>query len=48
VLALYRVDQDAFTADDLRVVEAIASRLGVAIESASKVQASAVGAGSLR
>ena len=34
VLALYRAGQDAFTADDLRVVEAIGSELGVAIESA--------------
>src|ERR1017187_2362460 len=45
VLALYRADQDAFTADDLRIVEAIASGLGVAIESAGKPKASAIGAG---
>jgi hypothetical protein len=45
VLALYRADQDAFTPDDLQVVEAIASKLGVAIESAGKVKASAAGAG---
>ena len=34
VLALYRTGQDAFTADDLRVLEAIAAGLGKAIESA--------------
>jgi putative nucleotidyltransferase with HDIG domain len=45
VLALYRADQDAFTADDLRIVEAIASGLGVAIGSAGKPKASAIGAG---
>jgi putative nucleotidyltransferase with HDIG domain len=46
VLALYRAGQDAFTADDLRVVEAIGSGLGVAIASAGKAKASAIGAGS--
>jgi putative nucleotidyltransferase with HDIG domain len=44
VLALYRVEQDAFTADDLRIVEAIGEGLGVAIESA-RPKASAIGAG---
>jgi putative nucleotidyltransferase with HDIG domain len=39
VLALYRAGQDAFTADDLRVLEAIASGLGKAIESAEKGKA---------
>jgi len=34
VLALYRARQDAFTKDDLQVVEAIAFRLGAAIEQA--------------
>ena len=34
VLALYRAGQDAFTADDLRVVETIGSGLGLAIECA--------------
>jgi putative nucleotidyltransferase with HDIG domain len=47
VLALYRAGQDAFTADDLRVVEAIGSGLGVMIENADKPKASAIGAGSL-
>jgi putative nucleotidyltransferase with HDIG domain len=46
VLALYRAGQDAFTADDLRVVEAIGSGLGIAIASAGKPKASAIGAGS--
>ena len=36
MLALYRAGQDAFTADDLRVVEAIGAGLGIAIESAGK------------
>ncbi|PYX51267.1 MAG: hypothetical protein DMG79_03585 [Acidobacteria bacterium] len=46
VLALYRADQDAFTAEDLRIVETIASGLGLAIESAadSKGLANAAGA----
>ncbi len=43
VLALYRAGQDAFTADDLRVVEAIGSGLGVALESAGKVKAAGAG-----
>jgi putative nucleotidyltransferase with HDIG domain len=43
VLALYRAGQDAFTADDLLVVEAIGSGLGVAIESAGKVKAASAG-----
>jgi GAF domain-containing protein len=45
VLALYRADQDAFTPDDLRVVEAIGAGLGIAIENAGKRKAAAVGAG---
>ena len=45
VLALYRAGQDAFTADDLRVVEAIGTGLGVAIESAGKAKTSGAGAG---
>ena len=44
VLALYRADQDAFTPDDLSVVEAIGAGLGIAIENAGKRKASAVGA----
>src|ERR1700722_1898490 len=46
VLALYRAGQDAFTADDLLVVEAIGAGLGIAIENAGKLRASALGAGS--
>jgi len=34
VLALYRTRSDAFTADDLRITEAISSGLGLAIETA--------------
>ena len=41
VLALYRAGQDAFTSDDLRVVEAIVSQLGHAIEAARNSKASA-------
>jgi GAF domain-containing protein len=43
VLALYRAGQDAFTADDLRVVEAIGAGLGLAIESAGKLKAASAG-----
>jgi putative nucleotidyltransferase with HDIG domain len=46
VLALYRADQDAFTADDLLIVEALCSGLGAVIESAGKIKSSAVSAGS--
>jgi putative nucleotidyltransferase with HDIG domain len=45
VLALYRVRQDAFTRDDLQVVEAIASRLGTDIEQANLGKAAATAAG---
>jgi len=45
VLALYRTAQDAFTADDLRIIETIVSGIGVVLEGASKPKASAVGAG---
>jgi putative nucleotidyltransferase with HDIG domain len=45
VLALYRAAQDAFTADDLRVAEAIGSELGTAFENAARVKASGIGAG---
>jgi putative nucleotidyltransferase with HDIG domain len=44
VLALYRAGQDAFTAGDLEIVEAIGSHLGLVIESASKAKATAFGA----
>jgi len=46
VLALYRAGQDAFTPDDLRIVEAIGTGMGVAIVSAAQPKASATGAGS--
>ncbi len=45
VLALYRAGQDAFTAEDLRVVETIGAELGNAVEAANKPQASATSAG---
>ncbi|MGO9085693.1 MAG: HD domain-containing phosphohydrolase [Candidatus Sulfotelmatobacter sp.] len=45
VLAVYRAAQDAFTADDLRVAEAIGSGLGIAIENAAKPRAAASAAG---
>jgi len=44
VLALYRAGLDAFTADDLRVVEAMNAGLGNAIEAAKKPKASAAAA----
>jgi putative nucleotidyltransferase with HDIG domain len=47
VLALYRAAQDAFTADDLRVVETIGSGLGNVIESAGKPKASGAVAGTI-
>jgi GAF domain-containing protein len=46
VLALYRSGQDAFTAEDLLVVEAITCELGNAIERVAKLKTAAVGAGS--
>jgi putative nucleotidyltransferase with HDIG domain len=45
VLALYRAAQDAFTAEDLRVVEAIGAGIGIAIERVRTPKASAIGAG---
>jgi len=44
VLALYRSGQDAFAADDLRLVEVIVSSLGSAIHAASKPRASGASA----
>ena len=44
VLALYRAGQDAFTADDLRIAEAIGSGLGAAIENAARPKASGAAA----
>ncbi len=45
VLALYRAGQDAFTAEDLRIAEAIGVGVGCAIEDAGKTKASATSAG---
>jgi putative nucleotidyltransferase with HDIG domain len=45
VLALYRAGQDAFTAEDLRVAEALGAGVGCAIEDAAKPMASATSAG---
>jgi putative nucleotidyltransferase with HDIG domain len=45
VLALYRTGQDAFTKDDLRVVETIVARIGLAIERAAQPRAAGIGAG---
>jgi putative nucleotidyltransferase with HDIG domain len=45
VLALYRAGQDAFTADDLRITEAIGSGIGSAMEQAAKTKASRAGVG---
>jgi putative nucleotidyltransferase with HDIG domain len=45
VLALYRARQDAFTRDDLRVLETLASRLGAVIEQASTGKATGTAAG---
>ena len=44
VLALYRVNADAFTRDDLSVLQAMGSRLGVAIEEALQHSGKALGA----
>ena len=44
VLALYRAEQDAFTAVDLRLAEAIASELGASIERAGKQKAAGISA----
>jgi len=45
VLALYRAGQDAFTADDLGVVEAIGALMGMAIEG-RKAKSTGAAAGS--
>jgi putative nucleotidyltransferase with HDIG domain len=45
VLALYRARQDAFTRDDLQVLEAIASRLAAVIEQATTGKAAGTAAG---
>jgi putative nucleotidyltransferase with HDIG domain len=46
VLALYRTEQDAFAAEDLRVVETMTSALGKAVGGAAKSKAAGIGAGS--
>jgi GAF domain-containing protein len=45
VLALYRAGQDAFTADDLRILEVLTGRIGPAIDTFTmdKVNGAAVG-----
>jgi putative nucleotidyltransferase with HDIG domain len=45
VLALYRVDQDAFTKDDLLVVETMSASMGAVIERAAHPKAAGIGAG---
>ena len=45
VLAVYRAEQDAFTAEDLRTVEAISVEIGRAIEDAAPPKASRAQAG---
>jgi putative methionine-R-sulfoxide reductase with GAF domain len=45
VLALYRAHQDAFTKEDLQVVETIAARLGAVIERAAIPKAVGIAAG---
>ena len=45
VLALYRVGQDAFTKDDLRVLETISSNLEPVIQDDAKAKAVGIGAG---
>jgi putative nucleotidyltransferase with HDIG domain len=45
VLALYRAPQDAFTNNDLVIVETLVSRIGVTIERAGRTMAAGVGAG---
>ena len=44
VLALYRAGQDAFTAEDLRVVEAVGAGLGAAIGNVGMAKAAGAGA----
>src|SRR5579872_5219554 len=46
VLALYRAGQDAFSRDDLQVVDALVSELAASIEAATKPRAAAVSASS--
>ncbi len=46
VLALYRAGQDAFTADDLRILEALAERIGPALETLTMHKVNGAAAGS--
>ena len=46
VLALYRCEQDAFTADELRIAEAMVAGLGAAFDGTAKPKAAGIGAGS--
>jgi hypothetical protein len=43
VLALYREGQDAFTLEDLRIIETMSTLLGATIEGASKAKAAGAG-----
>jgi putative nucleotidyltransferase with HDIG domain len=45
VLALYRAGQDAFTRDDLRLLEEVTSNLGCAIDEATRQKVAAAGVG---
>jgi putative nucleotidyltransferase with HDIG domain len=45
VLALYRAAQDAFTKEDLQIVETLTSRISPAVEQAAKPQATGTAAG---
>ena len=45
VLALYRAAQDSFTSDDQHAVESLVAGLGIVVEKAGKMKASAVSAG---
>jgi putative nucleotidyltransferase with HDIG domain len=45
VLALYRAGQDAFSKDDLAVVEAVGAQIGLAIEQALRPETNALAAG---
>jgi putative nucleotidyltransferase with HDIG domain len=46
VIALYRFEQDAFTADELRMAEAMVNGLGAAFDRGVKPKAAGIGAGS--
>jgi hypothetical protein len=46
VLAIYRAGQDAFTTDDLRILEALTERIGPTIEPFTTHKVHAASAGS--